>query len=438
MLLQKLVLVGMLARRGCRRGGAGARRCSTPARLRGRVGLRLEPVRRRAAGPRALAGAASATPSLPWLVVAAGGTGHGPDACRRSGCCSCRSGSLSASAGLATARRRAGVRPGPARRRARMRGWSAGGGRQRAVAGGRAAPRRRRDLRRRRRSALRRPGRRDAARPAGLPRPRRDLERAQVVPATRDGAAGRAAPGRAARAGSRSGCAAGEPRPAPRPGRVRRVLARRLGRGGAQLGGAGRHRLAGRDRARRWPAPGRHPAARAVRPAAGRPRGARCRSVAGRLGGTAPGRGRGRTPRAGAARVPARRRLGELRAASARPTTRRRTSRPATRSATPTAPTCCVLPFSAFRAPAWNDRRAVLDPLGRYLRPDYVVQRRPGRSAETEIAGEDPRGDDVRRALDQPTPGAGAQRWPVSGSAWSPSTATAPGRGRRGRRRACC
>ncbi len=61
-----------------------------------------------------------------------------------------------------------------------------------------------------------------------------------------------------------------------------------------------------------------------------------------------------------------------------------------------------LLPFSAFRAPVWNDRRIVLDPLGRYLRPDYVASDVLV-VGDTEVAGEDPRGDDVRRALDQPT-----------------------------------
>ena len=61
-----------------------------------------------------------------------------------------------------------------------------------------------------------------------------------------------------------------------------------------------------------------------------------------------------------------------------------------------------LLPFSAFRAPVWNDGRVVLDPLGRYLRPDYVASDVLV-VGDTEVAGEDPRGDDVRRALDQPT-----------------------------------
>ena len=61
-----------------------------------------------------------------------------------------------------------------------------------------------------------------------------------------------------------------------------------------------------------------------------------------------------------------------------------------------------LLPFSAFRAPEWNDGRVVLDPLGRYLRPDYVASDVLV-VGYTEIAGEDPRGEDVRRALGRPT-----------------------------------
>jgi len=61
-----------------------------------------------------------------------------------------------------------------------------------------------------------------------------------------------------------------------------------------------------------------------------------------------------------------------------------------------------VLPFSAYRAPAWNHRHTVLDPLGRYLPPNYlaaddlVVDRRA-------VPGEDPRVPQVRRALRLPT-----------------------------------
>jgi hypothetical protein len=61
-----------------------------------------------------------------------------------------------------------------------------------------------------------------------------------------------------------------------------------------------------------------------------------------------------------------------------------------------------VLPLSAFRRPAWNGSRTVLDPVGRYQPRDYVssdVLVVGGISLE----GEDPRVADVVRALAQPT-----------------------------------
>ncbi len=66
-----------------------------------------------------------------------------------------------------------------------------------------------------------------------------------------------------------------------------------------------------------------------------------------------------------------------------------------------------VLPASSYRQPAWNDDRKVLDPLGRYLAPDYVaddslvVDR-------TAVAGEDPRARAALAALDAGTPEAAA------------------------------
>lgn len=62
-----------------------------------------------------------------------------------------------------------------------------------------------------------------------------------------------------------------------------------------------------------------------------------------------------------------------------------------------------VLPLSSYRAPTWNEGRKVLDPTGRYLRPDYlasdvlVVDRRA-------LPGEDPRVRAVDRALAGPDP----------------------------------
>jgi len=66
-----------------------------------------------------------------------------------------------------------------------------------------------------------------------------------------------------------------------------------------------------------------------------------------------------------------------------------------------------LLPFSSYRAPGWNDGRKVLDPLGRYLEPDYIASDELTVAGKT-IPGEDPRGDDVRRALATATPSARA------------------------------
>ncbi|MDN5895673.1 MAG: hypothetical protein L0H93_16820, partial [Nocardioides sp.] len=63
-----------------------------------------------------------------------------------------------------------------------------------------------------------------------------------------------------------------------------------------------------------------------------------------------------------------------------------------------------VLPFSSYRAPSWNNGHKVLDPVGRYLIPDFVVSDDLVVSDRT-VDGEDPRGAEVRRAL-----GAGGPR----------------------------
>ncbi|MDP9823457.1 hypothetical protein [Nocardioides massiliensis] len=62
-----------------------------------------------------------------------------------------------------------------------------------------------------------------------------------------------------------------------------------------------------------------------------------------------------------------------------------------------------LLPFSAFRAPDWNDGRTVLDPLPRYLHPDAVTNDELI-VAGTTIPGEDPRAREVAAALAAPTP----------------------------------
>jgi hypothetical protein len=60
-----------------------------------------------------------------------------------------------------------------------------------------------------------------------------------------------------------------------------------------------------------------------------------------------------------------------------------------------------VLPFTSYRAPAWNGGRKVLDPLPRYLRPDYVVNDRLVVDGRV-LAGEDPRVPEVLAALRLP------------------------------------
>ena len=62
-----------------------------------------------------------------------------------------------------------------------------------------------------------------------------------------------------------------------------------------------------------------------------------------------------------------------------------------------------VLPFTSYRAPEWNDERSVLDPLGRYLTPDYLVSDTL-LVGGTEVTGEDPRGPAVLAALAESSP----------------------------------
>jgi hypothetical protein len=63
-----------------------------------------------------------------------------------------------------------------------------------------------------------------------------------------------------------------------------------------------------------------------------------------------------------------------------------------------------VLPFTSYRAPVWNHRHKVLDPLPRYLRPDYVVNDQLAVDGRI-IQGEDPRVPDVLAALSLPDAG---------------------------------
>jgi hypothetical protein len=62
-----------------------------------------------------------------------------------------------------------------------------------------------------------------------------------------------------------------------------------------------------------------------------------------------------------------------------------------------------VLPLSSYRAPAWNHGHLVLDPLGRYLRRDYVASDVLVVDG-TPLSGEDPRVEEAARALAEPTP----------------------------------
>jgi hypothetical protein len=67
-----------------------------------------------------------------------------------------------------------------------------------------------------------------------------------------------------------------------------------------------------------------------------------------------------------------------------------------------------VLPLSSYRQPAWNHHHKVLDPMGRFLTPDYVASDRLVVSG-VELAGEDPRVAEVSDALAAATPEARAQ-----------------------------
>jgi hypothetical protein len=62
-----------------------------------------------------------------------------------------------------------------------------------------------------------------------------------------------------------------------------------------------------------------------------------------------------------------------------------------------------ILPFTSYRAPDWNHRHKVLDPLGRYLTANYVASDRLVVSGHL-VEGEDLRGGGIRRALQAPTP----------------------------------
>ena len=61
-----------------------------------------------------------------------------------------------------------------------------------------------------------------------------------------------------------------------------------------------------------------------------------------------------------------------------------------------------LLPFTSYRQPRWNQERKVLDPLGRYLTPDYVASDVLVVSG-TSLASEDPRVPQVADALAEPS-----------------------------------
>lgn len=67
-----------------------------------------------------------------------------------------------------------------------------------------------------------------------------------------------------------------------------------------------------------------------------------------------------------------------------------------------------VLPLASYRAPSWNHDRTVLDPLGRFLRPDYLASDELQISGRS-LAGEDPRVPEVRAALGLGDPAARAR-----------------------------
>ncbi len=68
-----------------------------------------------------------------------------------------------------------------------------------------------------------------------------------------------------------------------------------------------------------------------------------------------------------------------------------------------------LLPFTSYRAPAWNHDRKVLDPVGRYLTRDYLASDQLGVSGQV-LAGEDPRVPQVLAALRADDPAQLARR----------------------------
>lgn len=73
-----------------------------------------------------------------------------------------------------------------------------------------------------------------------------------------------------------------------------------------------------------------------------------------------------------------------------------------------------VLPLSSYRQPSWNHDRKVLDPLPRHL-PRDVVASDDLVVSDVTVAGEDPRVRDAAQALAAPTPGERAERLAAMG-----------------------
>jgi hypothetical protein len=85
-----------------------------------------------------------------------------------------------------------------------------------------------------------------------------------------------------------------------------------------------------------------------------------------------------------------------------------------------------VLPLSTYRAPDWNHGHLVLDPIGRYLRRDYVASDVLVIDG-TPLSGEDPRVTDAARALVRPSPGTRAAALARIGIGAVVTDPTAPG-----------
>jgi hypothetical protein len=85
-----------------------------------------------------------------------------------------------------------------------------------------------------------------------------------------------------------------------------------------------------------------------------------------------------------------------------------------------------VLPLSSYRAPEWNHGHLVLDPIGRYLRRDYVASDVLVIDG-VPLSGEDPRVEQAARALAQPSPGTRADALARIGIGAVVTDPTAPG-----------